>query len=50
MRAARKEISVEMPRRTQAIIPEEFLKNVLPKIPSKTNPTRGSNGISGVDK
>jgi hypothetical protein len=32
----------------QAIMPEEFLKKVLPKIPSSMNPARGRRGINAV--
>jgi hypothetical protein len=37
-----------MKSKTQAMIPEEFLKKLLPNNPSRTNPARGNNGINGV--
>lgn len=39
---------VETNSNRQAMMPEEFLKKVLPKIPSKTNPARGRSGIKAV--
>jgi hypothetical protein len=36
---------VEMNNSTQAIMPEEFLKYLRPKIPSTRNPVRGRRGI-----